>query len=56
MSLGIPVAYPALSKYWETFSKKVDSGCYFSQALVEKYLTLVVIFLQSFDIICLRFV
>lgn len=51
----MPVASPALSKYCETFSKKLDSGNYCWVAVELKNLTLVEIPLQIFEIIA-RFV
>jgi hypothetical protein len=49
----MPAAWPALSKYWDTFSKKLDSGCYWW--VEEKKLTFVESPLQSLVII-VRFV
>lgn len=55
MSLEIPVASPALSKYCETFSKKVPSGDYWWAAVELKNLTLVEMPVQILEIIA-RFV
>lgn len=55
MSLEMPVTWPALSKYCDTFSRKLDSGNYWWVVVELKKLTFVEMPLQSLEIIA-RFV
>lgn len=61
MSFGIPAAAPALSKYCDTFYKKLDSGCYWWGFVDEKNLlvtpldSLAIIVRFVINIVCLLY-